>query len=323
MSDFVPLVLGTGDPNARPSQTVSGVTVTSAAGTASTAGNYVAPYIAVLDASGTANLAELALSQQVVTITGVQQTFVATLSNDDAITLLNSFTVTGGVTNGLGDGNTTLAITLDTPIKAVLASAIADALNGSDKAVPAWLNDQLSARLTAHILSTLGLSVTATSSVTVDAAGAADNMKTGLAADSDILEALYLQIDQDTLSMYEAGATNSIIGRAPTTSALPMKKGDSITFVFDTTAFSVDAGITKATSNASDAAPAATAGAGGAGASMAPGNDATVPPYSYEGTSTLTYFEDSYRVAFRVVLGTGSGAFSLKAWSGATPAGLA
>ena len=318
MSDFVPLVLGTGDPNARPSQTVSGVTVTSAAN------NYVAPYIAVLDASGTANLTELALSQQVVTITGVQQTFEATLEETDAITLLNSFTVTGGVKPGLGDGTTDLAITLDDTIKPVLASAIADALNSSNKAVPAWLNEQLSARLTAHILSTLGLSVTATSSVTVDVSGAATNMKNGLAANSNILEALYLQIDQDTLNLYEAGATNSIIGVVPTTSALPMKKGDSITFVFDTTAFSVNAGITKTTSNASEAAPAATTGApGGDPATMAPGNDATVPPYSYEGTSALTYFEDSYRVAFRVVLGTGTGAFEgLNDWSGDAPAGL-
>jgi len=319
---FVPLVLGP-VPNPNPaSQTVGSGSVSSSAG------NYVAPYIAVLDASGTANLTELALTQQVVTIAGVQQTFEAVLTNTDAVKLLNSFTVTGGVNDGLGDGSTTLAIALTetTDFQTVLASAIAAAVNGNEtpKAVPAWLNDRLSARLTAHILSTLGLSVTATSSVTVDAAGAAANMKSGLGADSDILEALYLQIDQPTLNIYSAGATDTIIGVVPVTSALPMKAGDAITFVFDTTAFSVYAGITKATSNASGAAPAATTGAtGGAPATMTPGDAATVPPYSYDPTSTLTYFEDSYRVAFRVVLGTAGTAFTLKAWSGATPAGLA
>jgi len=271
--------------------------------------SYVAPFVATLDVSGTADVTSTALAQQTVTISGVQQTFNVTLGEVDTYKLLNAFTVSGGVKSGLGNSTTTFDVMLEdvSGFREVIAGSIQNATNGDSAPVPDWLNLQLGPELDAHILSTLGLQVAASSSITVDASAGAISMAGGFS--DPVCEDLYLQIDQQTLNLYQ-DASSAAIGVTPLTSALPMKAGDVITFVFDTTAPVVSITNHTATANASNAAP-------GANANTADAN--TNAAYAYD-TVTLKYATASYRVAFAVTLaGTPGDAFpvgiaGLKSW---------
>ena len=271
--------------------------------------SYVAPFVATLDVSGTADVTSTALAQQTVTITGVQQTFNVTLGELDTYKLLNAFTVSGGVNADLGDGTTSFDVMLAdvSGFREVIAGSIQNATNADSAPVPEWLNLQLGPELDAHILNTLGLQVAATSSITVDASAGAISMAGGFS--DPVCEDLYLQIDQQTLNLYQ-DASSAAIGVNPRTSALPMKAGDVITFVFDTTAPVVSITNHTATANASNAA---------AGANAATADVNTGAAYAYD-TVTLKYASDSYRVAFAVTLaGTPGDAFpvgnaGLKSW---------
>jgi hypothetical protein len=267
----------------------------------SSANNFVSPFIAVLDASGSATLTEVALAQKVVSIAGIDQTFAVSLTEAQAIALLNAFTISGAGAD--------LAVAVTDALVSPLTSAI-DEARAEDKSIAAWLNSKLTEDLMVHILSTLKVSVDVSSSVVIDAASGATNMKAGLAASSDVAESLYLQIPQTTLNLYkEANAPYN-----PTTGALPVQKGDVLNFVFDVAAFTITAAVTSSTSNASSAAP--NPGNPNSVAGGAPGatDSAPVAPYAFDNQS-LSYSNTPYRVCVAITLGAGSGAFTgLKAF---------
>jgi len=255
------------------------------------ASSFVVPFIAALDASGTATLTEVALAKHTVTIGGIDQTFSVTLSTGEAETLLNGFTV--------ADAGETLSVNAIAALVAPLTAAINAAVSGS-KTIPAWLNSQLSDALVVDILSTLKVSVDVSSNVTIDAAGGATNMQAGLTG--DVAEALYLQIPQSTLNMYKSATAPYY----PTTSALPLKAGDVLNFVFDVGALNINAVVTSSTSNASNAGVSSnnTQGLGG------PTGTNTEPdaPYAFDSQS-LSYTAAAKRVCVAVTLGAGGAAF--------------
>jgi hypothetical protein len=268
----------------------------------SSANNFVSPFIAVLDASGSATLTQVALAQKVVSIAGIDETFAVSLSDAEAIALLNAFTISGAGAD--------LAVAVTDALVSPLTSAINEA-RASNMSIAAWLNSKLNEDLVVHILSTLKVSVDVSSSVVVDAASGANNMKTGLAASSDVAESLYLQIPQATLNLYkEATAPFN-----PTVGALPVKKGDVLNFVFDVAAFTITAAVTSSTSNASNAGPS-NANPNNV-VDGAPGATDSAPSAPYEFDSqTLEYSNTPYRVCVAITLGAGSGAFTgLKAFS--------
>ena len=254
--------------------------------------NFVVPFIAALDASGTATLTQVALAKHTVSIGGIDQTFSVTLNDSDAIALLQGFDVSGA--------GATLSVNAGAGLVTPLTAAINAALSGTNT-IPRWLNSQLSDALVVDILSTLKVSVDVSSNVTIDAAGGASNMQAGLVG--DVAEALYLQIPQTTLNMYKSATAPY----NPTTSALPLKGGDVLNFVFDVAALSIDAVVTSTTSNASSAGASDnnTQGLG------VPTDTNTTPnaPYEFDSES-LSYTAAAKRVCVAVTLGSGGAAFS-------------
>jgi hypothetical protein len=279
---------------------------------------YVAPYVAALDTSGTAVLTAVQLSQLAVTIANIQRTFKITLNPVQTGTLLNAFTVSK---NGEH-----LTVALDeTAFVAVFDSVIEGALDEAADAVAAepanglkgrlakpaakvadWLSHGLKNTLVDYILRTLKVSAEVSSApVTVNAGSAAStDMYDGLAASSDVLEAIYLQISQSTLELYRED-------NIPTTNALPLKGGDKMVFVFDTAPLTVTTSVSQTQQNASGAA----AGAGGDAVA------AEIPNKYAQAANGTIVMTDTYRVAFEVTM-AGDGAFTVLA-PGVTAVGKA
>ena len=147
------------------------------------ANHYVVPFVAAMDASGSAAFEYV--QQETVSITGIDYTFDAQLSSANSKKLLEAFTVSG---NGPADSFlVTLSNAAD--LQAVLESVI----NGADEAKngAADATSQLIADLHAGLTAAIGtdtlintvenLDVTAVD-VTIDAAGGAAAMAAGLAA---------------------------------------------------------------------------------------------------------------------------------------------
>jgi hypothetical protein len=284
----------------------------------SSANYYVAPYVAALDTSGTAVLSAVQLNQLAVTIANIQRTFKITLTNMQTAAFLNAFTVSKNGAN--------LTVALDeTAFVAVFDDIIEGALDDAAEAVAAqpanglkgrlakpaskvadWLSHGLKNTLVDYILRTLKVSAEVSAApVTVNADSAAStDMYDGLAASSDVLEAIYLQISQPTLELYRE---NNI----PTTNALPLQGGDKMVFVFDTAPLTVTTTVQQSQTNASGA----TVGAGGEATS------APIPNKYAQAANGTIVMTDTYRVAFEVTM-FGSGAFLVGA-PGASVSGKA
>jgi hypothetical protein len=275
----------------------------------STANYYVAPYVAALDTSGTAVLTAVQLSQLAVTIANIQRTFKITLTNMQTAALLNAFTVSKNgehLTVAL-DESAFVAVfdnVIDGALDDAAAAVAADPANGlkGRLAKPAakvadWLSHGLKNTLVDYILRTLKVSAEVSSApVTVNAGSSAStDMYDGLAASSDVLEAIYLQISQPTLELYR-------VDNIPTTNALPLQGGDKMVFVFDTAPLTVTTSVSQTQQNASDAA-------GGAGGDAMV---ATLPNKYAQAANGTIVMTDTYRVAFEVTM-FGSGAFAVEA----------
>lgn len=210
----------------------------------------VCPVISSMNMTESATAETSTLEEKKVTITGIDQLFqYATASASEAAALLNAFDV-----SGYGD---LLTVSMDVngaaAFKALLKKAIDDGTSanvdasghavGTDKAID-FLNDGLKDDLqtlignyfnamnvagAAALVNTVKYKITGFSQQTVvlDASGGAAQMWSDLSDNSDDLLNIYLQIPQATLNMYKDGSDN------PTTAALPLQNGDSLTFVFD------------------------------------------------------------------------------------------
>lgn len=206
---------------------------------------YVCPYLAEMEMTPTASATTVALAQETVNIAGIDQKFAHTLSEPNTKKLLEAFFVSGGKQNptnssaqDIADDPSGNSLVVDlsnsTHFREVIEAAIAAAVNSAATpvGVAAWLNSQLTQVLSAEIVKTLGVNIRVSSSVTVNAPGAALNLSNGLTyGDSDIgkarCETIYLQIKQATLELY-ADASGE-----PSTNALPLAGGDTLVFVFD------------------------------------------------------------------------------------------
>jgi hypothetical protein len=229
----------------------------------------VCPFIAQTTMTIDASAAEVALAQQTVTIKGIKRAFDVHLTPEQSYKLLNSFCVSGGMSpyltepssgtvpfNPLRDGSNDMVVTLDDPVvfSQVLVSAINNARDGSDNSLNAWLNTKLTETIYATIARTLGVSVNVSSTVTANVEAGVLDLSSGLGENSGAADArcgtLYLQIPQETINLYTVDGSGQ-----PTTAALPLKKGDTLVFVFDIdspTSFDVS-NVTKSTVNSGSA----------------------------------------------------------------------
>jgi len=302
-----------------PASSESGPVLDIAAPVTTAAGYYIAPFVAALDTSGSAVLTAVQLQELAVTIANIQHTFKINLNLDQTTAFLNSFTVS--------KSGADLALELDSvAFEAVMDSVITDASDNAADLVAAdpakglkgrlakpacnvakWLEHGLKNTLVDYILRTLKVRASVTDApVTVNAASAASkSMSAGLGGNSNTLEAIYLQIAQETLELYRDE-------NIPTTNALPLKGGDKMVFVFDTAPLTVTTSVDQSQSNASGAAVNSSGGrtvAGGA-ATVAKGamDDVSGITNLYaQGNPGSIVMTDTYRVAFEVTMGGTAG----------------
>ena len=297
--------------NTNLSITESGPVLDNVTDVSSNADYYVAPFVAALDTSGNATLTAEQLQQLKVTIANIQRTFKVTLDATQTATFLNAFTVSKNGANLTVDisKNAFVSVLDDVFYSAwdeaspAIAADRSLGIKGREAKPPGnvagWLTHGLKNTLVDYILRTLKVSASVASApVDVNIASAASlSMANGLApvgaGNSDILEAVYLQIMQSTLELYRE---NNI----PTTNALPLKGGDKMVFVFDTAGLNVNVAVTQSQSNASGAAA-------GAGA-----NKTDISDNYAQANPTSIVMTDTYRVAFEVEM-AGSGAIELAA----------
>ena len=205
---------------------------------------YVCPFLAEMAMTPSASATTVALAQETVNISGIDQKFVHTLSEANTKKFLEAFHVSGGKQNPTNSsaqdiandpsGNTLVVdLSNSAHFREVIEAEINAAVNSAATpvGVAVWLNSQLTQVLSAEIVKTLGVNINVSSSVTVDASGAALNLANGLTAADNIgkarCETIYLQIKQATLELY-ADASGE-----PLTNALPLAGGDTLVFVFD------------------------------------------------------------------------------------------
>lgn len=253
--------------------------------TSSTTGSkhYVVPFVASMDASGAATFEYV--QQETVSIAGIKYFFDRTINEVSSINTLNCFTVSG---NGPADG---FNVTLSDP--AAMHSLLMSIINGNAiRGGSNTLRQQLIADLHAGLQAAIGADALVNTvenldvndvDVTIDSSGGASNMIAGLTdAKCDLI---YTQIPKAALNLYMDASENQ------TTSALPLQKGDVLTFVFDV--------------NVSDVEPVKSqVNTGETGAANGGGN------VSGEYTSTLHYDLPSVRIAIDLKLSGESGAYT-------------
>jgi hypothetical protein len=196
---------------------------------------FIAPFVAAMDASGAAAFDYV--QQETVSIAGIQYEFDRTLLEPGSANLLNCFTVSGNGPSGEGFQVTVSdAAALHAIIKSVIhgngesADALSSLRSANNKTPTQQFIADLHAGLTAAIgdddlINTVeNLDVTDVD-VTIDASGGASNMIDGLTDARCNL--IYTQIPKETLNVYMDASENQV------TSALPLQKGDVLTFVFD------------------------------------------------------------------------------------------
>ena len=271
----------------------------------------VCPFIASMDNNAAITFDVNALARETVSISAIEREFDVTLSDSDAASFLNCFKVDGSGNN--------LNVTLDnaTALKAAMEAAFNAAVDGDSKNVEGWLQNNLSETLTTHILYTLGVSVDVSSaSVTVDKTAASASLENGLTR--AVCDTMYLQIPQTTLDLYKDDNDQQ------TTRALPLQKGDILTFVYDVNAPSTlsativsrvydpdnkavtDKDTIVGTVNTTpDSEDKTGSGNNGVTFDMTPSH----PEYKYNSAS-VAFSGSKHRVAFNLKMGSGSGVFS-------------
>lgn len=288
----------------------------------------VARPVAALDASGQASLVTL---EQVTVSVSYEDLYRVTLSDADAIKLLNSFTLDGS--------GTSFACTLanSTDFQEVLTRAMRNASGVSYTNTNASLDvvgNTLSQNLMAEILATFKSIYADTipnvlqsdwdiSNNVAYAAGAQDMAAKLIPGEAELLAQ---QLPESNYSAYMDASENT------TTHALPLKKGDKLVFVFylreaavarvnkKTPGSTVEAALAAGVAATAAALPtAATAGTSG-GSTATPAVSAAAAgqsavgtgPYG-AGTQAVTYASNTRTVAFELALSSGGTNFAVGA----------
>lgn len=299
----------------------------------------VVPFVADLyaDASGTVGT----LQQVTVTMTGIDEVFNVTVSDADAVKILNAFTITDISAGYKEDNRAEVKVDMkeagESNFIAGLAAAIADNASRattagvSGESLYAWLKretrkdtvDLLSYDSLANLLEASDL---LTYDIAVDASGAASNMFDKMVEGSAAYrKAIFTQISKTNIDEYAAPSDGSVQNSEAATGLgfLPLLKGDKLTFVFDVTvgeytmnsdvAPSSGAKINSVVNDASTAAPSgdyASSGtnqqAGAISSGVAP--DAT--DYNGDNAQLLFTTPSKRRIALVVQMSTGGAAFS-------------
>ena len=250
------------------------------------AATIVARPLGAMDASGEASLNTL---QQVTVSVAYDDLYEQVLTPEDSTLLANSFTVSG-------EGDQFAATLSDSPsFEDVLARNMASAIctaesknidpegtDASNNSVGHNLKDAIYngmlnnfKRVFADSIPNLLESDWALSNSVGYAAGAADMAGKLVAAEAEILAQ---QLPESNYVLYMDGSEN------PTTTALPLKDGDSIIFVFQVAQSAVSRIVTKTPGTSADTGASAVAGG-------------TASPYG--SSAVVNYATNSRKVAFK------------------------
>jgi len=279
----------------------------------------IVPYIGEMNADGSANYQYV--QQETYQIAGVDYEFDVTLDVATSEKLLKCFDVSG---KGI-DGGFDVALVN----QADAADVLADVINGGggvtaaarvaagaakraadNKDATAQLVDDLHAGLVAAIAgdglnnSVENLNVTEVVVSMQSAAGAAD-MASHLAGNNNYCKLLYTQIPPATLALY-MDASGTPTAENSNTRALPLKKGDKLTFVWDVDLSNVVPNKTQVDITFAGANTPIAPNTGGV--AVAP-NVETLAGYS----SALHYDLQRKRIAFNVQLSSGGDRFAFEA----------
>lgn len=278
----------------------------------------VARPVAALDASGQASLVTL---EQVTVSVSYEDLYRVTLSDADAIKLLNSFTLDGS--------GTSFACILDNSadFQEVLTRAMSTASGVSFTNSNASLDvagNTLSKNLMAEILNTFKSIYEDTipnvlqsdwdiSNNVAYAAGAADMADKLVPEEAELLAQ---QLPESNYSAYMDASENT------TTHALPLKKGDKLVFVFYLREAAVARVDKKTPGSTVEATPTAVGVANGpsGGSTTTPAAPAAeagesavgTGPYG-DSTQAVTYASNTRTVAFELVLSSGGTNFAVGA----------
>lgn len=286
-------------------------------------GDYLAPFIASLnaDASGTVGV----LEAQQVSITGIDDVFEVTLSNADAAKILNAFKVAD--VDGSGGTFANIEVSMDASGEQDFHDALAAAVDSADlkdanaSSLYAWLKAEARAD-TVTLLSydtlanMLEASDLATFDIAIDASGGAADLygKMNDSGAADRRAALFRQIARAEVESYlvPSDGTSASMEAVSTLRFLPLKKGSKLTFVFDCTVGDYSSGNAPTSgakiTAASSAALTNTVSAAGA----VPASIITVANNGQVSASLNFSTPTRRRVAVTLVLGSGSGNFDLE-----------
>jgi hypothetical protein len=300
-----------------------------------TGSDFICPVISKMDSSSSAHVSSTTVEQKSVIISGIDAVFDYTCANaaeDKA--LLNGFKVSGEGAGSDSSQNGPLSVIVDPAYKSGLVSLLAKAIrNAQDESTDAqggkadaqaYLRDGLNADLSVLFNrlfnpQTTSTNVTVTDSlgntanqvkglvsidsiaVELDASGGSENMWADLSNNPSEVEDIFVQIPEATLALYTdgsaAGNTDNL-----TTAALPLKHGDSLTFVFDVAA---ESPVFSYSTNVANINMGADAGIG-SGVSINPTNSGAGGDYA--ASLSLSYTAPARRLAFRMYVSPGSGA---------------
>jgi len=251
---------------------------------------FIAPFVAAMSASGSA--AFETVRQESVKIENIKYEFDYQLDDAAARSVLQSFEVSGKGPNSSIPFKVSLVNS--SALGETLVTAITSATSATSKTVKTQLEADLNAGLKALIgsdglINTLENDDLSGTSVTINARNGASNMVQGLTDARCNL--IYTQIPDATLDGYDDASENQV------TSALPLNKGDELTFVFNVSLSAVTASSTITNT--------------GVGASATAQDGAIVSNVSgaYSATA-LVFTVPAARIAINLKLHTGGGVFA-------------
>jgi hypothetical protein len=292
----------------------------------------IVPFIAdmYVDASGTVGT----LQQVSVVMTGIDEVFDVTVSEADAVKILNAFVITD-ISAGYAESaaaQVNVAMKSRADFLDGLAAALAGNPTGENSAetLYAWLKRE-SRKDTVDLLSydslvnLLEASDLLTYDVSIDASGASGNMWDAMDGGAAAYrKAIFTQISKANIDAYVTPSDGSEQNSDPASGLgfLPLLKGDKLSFVFDVAvgeyAWDNVAPLSGAKINSvvNDAATANADGSfGGAGTVQQGGSSSTSnvaigPGYAQNNAQLVFTTPSTRRVAIVVQMTSGSGAFT-------------
>lgn len=190
-------------------------------------GVYVAPYVAAMDASGSADIATI--RQQKVRIEDIHYALTHVLDEANSVKLLNAFDVSG---YGPAGGFNVRVSNKDALAEVLKVALDAKTLGATGSPLKTDIANRIKYLIQADGLINSVEDVNASLTVGVDTSGGATNAANEIYAAPSYAEILYRQIPKGTYQVSGLGLYMDA-SEEPITRAMPMARGDKIVFVWD------------------------------------------------------------------------------------------